>query len=149
MSSEKRHAKWWQLYVMLPLLVALLLIEMRLPFTPTEHVIAQIGIFFLIFGCVQMWLRANRTARMDLDQQERKWPAQVYGIPPARTPVLNDSESRKSQRPIFKFPESGLKGVLSTTFELEIPEKDPEEIPAEESPRPDSRITDRLNTPTK
>ncbi len=119
MSSEKRHPQWWQVYVMLPLLVALFLVEMRLPFTHTEHVIAQIGIMLSIYGFIHLWLRANRRALMGIDEEQGEWQIKVYEIPPAQSPALDDGRNGNSPRPMFQFPESGLKGVLSDTFELE------------------------------
>ena len=43
MSSETKNPKWWQLYVMLPLLVGLFWPEMQAHLTETEHIIAQLG----------------------------------------------------------------------------------------------------------
>jgi len=122
MWTEKKHPKWWQLYVILPLLVGLFWPEMRAALTEPEHVIAEIGILFLIFGFVQVWLRANRSALMNLDEEEGQWRIHVYQIPPTEPRAPDDVEQRTSQRPVFQIPVSEIKGVLSDTFEWEAPE---------------------------
>ncbi len=114
--AKVRKPQWWQLYVMIPMLLALFLPEMRLPLTSTEHILAQLGILFLIYGFVQVWLRANRRALMGLDEQQGEWQVRVYTIPPARMPA-------KSEAPLFRLPAAGLKGVLDNTFEMEVPEE--------------------------
>ena len=51
--------------------------------TETEHIIAELGILFLIFGFVQLWLRANRSALMNSDPAEAGWRINLYEIPVA------------------------------------------------------------------
>jgi len=123
MSSEKKHPKWWQLYVMLPLLVSLFLPEMQAPLTETEHIIAQLGILCLIFGFMQLWMRANRSALMHMDEEQGYWRINVYEFPPAQLRTHDDMRDRTSTRPLLQIPASGLKGVLSDTFEWEDSEE--------------------------
>jgi hypothetical protein len=122
---ERPRAKWWQLYVMLPLLVGLLWLEMQIPLTPTENVIAQIGILFLIFGFVQLWLSANGSALTGLDEDGGRRRSKLYEIPPVFPRTLDDVEDRVSERPMLHIPAAGVKGVLSDTFEWEVPENPP------------------------
>jgi len=122
MSSEKKHPKWWQVYVMLPLLVGLFLPEMQAALTEPEHVIAELGILALIFGFVHLWLRANRSALMNMDEEAGQWRIRVYQIPPTGPRALDDVEQRTSQPRMFQIPVSEIKGVLSDTFEWEAPE---------------------------
>jgi hypothetical protein len=125
MSSKQRHPKWWQLYIMLPLLVGLFWQEMQAPFTETGHVIAQLGILFLIFGFVQLWMRANRSALMYMDEDEGQWRIHIYQVPPAQVRSLDDAEGRPKERPMFQIPASDLKGALDEPFAWEIPEEEP------------------------
>jgi hypothetical protein len=122
MTSKKRHPQWWQLYIGLPLLVGLFWSEMQLPLTPTENIIAQLGILILIFGFVQLWLHANRSALMGLDEEEGKWEFRVYQIPPGSLGTFDDVEVHPMERPLLQIPAGGIKGVLSDTFEWETPE---------------------------
>lgn len=120
--GERPGARWWQLYVVLPLLVGLLWLEMQIPFTPTEDIIAQLGILCLIFGFTQLWLHANRSALMHLDEQEGKRKIGVDEIPPVSLQTFDEVEEPASERPMLHIPAAGLKGVLSNTFEWEPPE---------------------------
>lgn len=122
MSSKKRHPQWWQLYLGLPLLVGLFWPEMQLALTATENVIAQLGILFLIFGFMQWWMHANRSALMGLDEEEGKWEFRVYQVPPASFRTLDDIELHPKARPLLQIPAAGIKGVLSDTFEWDSSE---------------------------
>ncbi len=61
--------KWWQLYALFPLLVLLLVLEHRLPFSAGEHQAAQIGIILLVYGLVHLWLRGNEAALAETDEE--------------------------------------------------------------------------------
>jgi hypothetical protein len=123
--DERPRAQWWQLYVMLPLLVGLFWVEIQIPLTPTENVIAQLGILFLIFAFTQLWLRANRSALTDLDEDGGRWRIRVREIPPVSPRTFDNVEDRTSKYPMLQIPASGLKGVLSNTFEWKAPDDPP------------------------
>ena len=119
MNTKKVEPRWWQVYAMLPVLVGLFLVEMRLPLTDTEHIAAQLGILLLIYGFVHAWLGANRRALMGLDDERGEWRMRVYEFPPAEVTGSGPAASRNGDRPMLHIPEAGLKGVLSTTFEID------------------------------
>lgn len=123
MASKKRQPKWWQVYLSLPVLMGLFWLELQIPLTYTENVIAQLGILFLIFGFIQLWMRANRSALMNLDEDEGQWQVKVYEFPPLSQGTFGDVEDRPAHRPILQIPAAGVKGVLSDTFEWEAPEE--------------------------
>ena len=127
MWTEKKHPSWWQLYVMLPVLVGLFWPEEKAALTETEHVIAELGILFLIFGFVQLWLRANRSALLYLDGEEGRWRSNRYEFPAAQLRDLDDHEDRAERLPMFQIPASEIKGVLSDTFEWDMSE-DPSNV---------------------
>ena len=124
--AKARKPQWWQLYAMLPLLAVLFLLEMRLPFTSTEHIIAQLGLLWLIYWFVQVWMRANRRALMGLDEepdeQEGHWRIRVLEFPATEASALQGRN--RERQPMLHLPESGLKGVLSTTFEMDERDSD-------------------------
>ncbi len=122
MATKKRNPKWWQVYLGLPLLVGLFWLEMQIPLTDTENVIAQLGILCLIFAFMQVWIRANRSALMHMDDHEGEWRVHLYHIPAEQSGSIAPSEDRRGERPMLHIPASGLKGVLSDTFEWESPE---------------------------
>ncbi len=117
MASKKHRPQWWQIYAMLPALAGAFLLEMRLRLTSTENVVAQLAIVFLVFGFIQRWIHANQRALMGLDEESGEWQFKVYEFPPAAKP--EQAGERPEEKPIFRLPESGLKGVLSTTFEMD------------------------------
>lgn len=123
MSSKKRNPKWWQLYVMLPLLAGLFWPEIQAPLTETGHIIAQLGILCLIFGFVQLWMRANRSALMHMDEEQGHWRINAYEILLEQPRAAEDTENRTGTRPLLEIPASGVSGVLSDTFELGAPEE--------------------------
>jgi hypothetical protein len=124
MSTEKKHPKWWQLYVMLPVLVSLFYPETRAALTETGHIIAEVGILFLIFGFVQLWLRANRSALMNLDPAEAGWRISLHEVPAEQLRAVE--EMKKSPHPdrTPERPGREIRGVLGDAFEWDLPEVD-------------------------
>ena len=124
MSTEKKHPKWWQLYVTLPVLVSLFYPETRAAMTETEHIIAEFGILFLIFGCVQLWLRANRSALMNIDPAEAGWRISLYEVPVEQLRALDEMEDSPRSYSTREWPAREIRGVLGDTFEWDFPEED-------------------------
>jgi len=78
---------------------------MKTPLSETEHRAADVGIVLLIFGLVELWLRANRLAMLSEDRgRQRKsgqqsqirvilmeeTPAQEPGAMPIESALLSD-----------------------------------------------------------
>ena len=119
MSSRKNKPQWWQLYAMLPLLVGAFLLEMRLGLTGTANIIAQLGILFMFYGLIHVWIGANQGALMELDEEDGRWHVKVYEIPADQLPSEDEIRRRLGDRPVLQLPKAGVKGVLSTTFEMD------------------------------
>ena len=111
MSRLTSRPRWWQLYLTLPLLLALFLVERRLRLSAGGHLAAQIGIVLLIYGLIDVWLRANARALSRADQDEIRETIVVSPIPPRR---LSDRLS------LFELPKAEIKGALSDTFEMSV-----------------------------
>ena len=111
MSHPTVRPRWWQLYLTLPLLLALFLVERRLRLSAGGHLAAQIGIVLLIYGLIDLWLRANARALSRGDQDETHETIIISPVPPRRLP---------HHRPMFEFPEAEIKGTLSDTFEMDV-----------------------------
>ncbi len=77
---KSRNPKWWQVYGILPLAIALFTIEARYTLSATGHRAAEFGIVILIFGLTRLWLNSNRVALIheSLRQTPRTWE-----LPPA------------------------------------------------------------------
>lgn len=114
MSSSYSHPKWWQVYLTLPLLVVLFIVDNRLKISPRGHQIVQIGIILLIYGLMYLWVKANARALHQMDRQQYRSRIMVIQVPdsPLSEPV--DENSLMS-----RLPNSEIRGVLSDTFEMD------------------------------
>jgi hypothetical protein len=128
MSSEHARPKWWQVYLTLPLLFVLFIIESRLKISTRGHQAVQIGIILLVYGLIHLWLRANAKALSNMDRIQGQRTFTVIQIPPYQ---LDDAN--KDKRPILQLPDSEIKGVLSDTFEMDY--IDAEFLPLDEAPQ--------------
>lgn len=107
--------KWWQLYLTFPLLIVLFMADSSLKLSLRGHQAVQIGIIVLVFGSMYVWLKASAGALQNLDGRRDHITYTVIEIPPLELP---DTQSRK--RPLLQIPESGIKGILSDTFEIDV-----------------------------
>ena len=114
-SSRDVRPKWWQVYLVLPLLAALFAVENRLKLSARGHQATQMGIVLLVFGLVHLWLKANAIALSNMDRRQYYRGTRVYRIPPAQLP-----ETDKRWDRILYLPDAEIKGVLSGTFEMDI-----------------------------
>jgi hypothetical protein len=58
--------------MIVPLAAGLFWLEMKMTLSETEHRAADVGIVLLIFGLVELWLRANRLAILNEDYKKQK-----------------------------------------------------------------------------
>jgi hypothetical protein len=112
--------KWWQLYLALPLLIGLFMVDFRLNLSARGHQIAQLGILLFVYWLVHLWLKANQAAM---------GKAEDAGHPMIITFVQTPPDKRRNQ-PLFHLPDSEIKGLLNNTFEMDI--IDAEFLPMEE-----------------
>ena len=123
MSSSNARPKWWQLYLIFPLLVVLFILEARLKISQLGHELLQLGILLFVYGLIHFWLKANAKALSNLDR------VQVSKTPIIRVYPFLDLE--KEKHPIFQLPDSEIKGILSDTFETDY--IDAEFLPIDET----------------
>jgi hypothetical protein len=123
MNAQNVHPKWWQLYLLLPLLVGLFMADFRLKLPTRGHQIVQLGILLFVYWLVHLWLKANEAA---LGRAENAHYPVIITL--VQTPLPNE---RKAQ-PLFHLPDSEVKGLLDNTFEIDI--IDAEFLPMEEVP---------------
>lgn len=109
MFSQHARPKWWQVYLTLPLLIALFLADSRLKISTRGHQAVQIGIILLVYGLIHLWLKANTAALSRMDR------GQNYGrVRVIRIPVSSSQPSR-----LLQLPDSEIKGMLNDTFEMD------------------------------
>jgi hypothetical protein len=113
MTSKNIGPRWWQLYLTFPLLLALFVMDNRLKISPRGHQAVQIGIILLIFGLIHLWLKANASALSRMDQRDYHGTARVI-----RIPLPQDSELDNPPRSMLQLPDTELKGLLSTTADM-------------------------------
>ena len=124
MLTDKKNPKWWQLYLMLLALVGLFWVETKATLSQTEHTIAEIGILCLIFGFVQMWLRANRSALLHMEEEECRWGLNIQEFQAAQLREVEEAEDQPAARPEFESPAHETKGVLGDTLDWSIFKED-------------------------
>lgn len=113
MSPSSLHPKWWQLYLAIPLLIVLFVLDSRIRISTRGHEVVQIGIVLLVYGLIHLWLKANRSALMREDQKQSIKVYRLIEIPPAQSLELNSA--RKS---ILQIPDSEILGLLGDGMEM-------------------------------
>ncbi len=106
--------KWWQLYALFPLLILLLVLEHRLPFSAGEHQAAQIGIILLVYGLVHLWLRANEAALAETDEEpsQAMVTARFY---PSWLPDAPSADGSEEESAVDSAGEDGSSPVVKIT----------------------------------
>ena len=142
MPSNRKRPAWWQLYVGLPLLCSLFVFEIDLHLDQTVNIVLQLLILSLIFAFTRAWLRANRGPLMELDKHalERQ---EAHGVRLYQFPAAERVTPRRvttAGRPLINLPQGEIKGVLSTTFEMDAEEADSVFQRRAEDPRPEDAL---------
>ena len=128
MSTHYARPKWWQLYLTLPFLIVLFILDTRLGISERGHQMVHLGIILLVYGLVHLWLKANATALSKMDQRQFHRTVIVTRLPAYQLP-----EPKTDNRPMFQFTNLEIKGTLSDTFERDY--IDAESISVDEIPQ--------------
>jgi hypothetical protein len=114
MNPRTVRPRWWQVYLIVPLLITLFMLDGRLKLSQRGHQIVQLGILVFIYWLVHLWLRANAQALSDPEQ--RKFHGTVIIT---RAPFHRIANKGSDGSPTPQLPDSEIKGVLSDTFEMD------------------------------
>jgi hypothetical protein len=114
MNPRTVRPKWWQVYLIVPLLITLFMLDGRLKLSQCGHQIVQLGILVFIYWLVHLWLEANAQALSN--PEHRKFHGTVI-ITRASFHRMADTGGNRS--PTLQLPDSEIKGVLSDTFEMD------------------------------
>ena len=114
MPSQHARPKWWQVYLTLPLLIAMFALDGRLKISTRGHQVVQIGIVLLIYGLIHLWLKANASALSEMDREQDYRRIRVFRIPVSQLP-----ESNGENELMFQLSDSEIKGMLGDTFEMD------------------------------
>ena len=113
MSSRPAHPKWWHVYLTLPLLMALFVLDSRLRISPRGHQAVQIGIVLLVYGLIHLWLKANRSA---LARGVGGQPLKIYRV--IEIPSDGSPELEGERKSILQLPDSEIQGLLGDGPEM-------------------------------
>ena len=130
MFSQDPRPKWWQLYLTLPLLVVLFIVDNRLKISTRGHQAVQIGIILLVYGLMYLWVKANAQALREMDQPPHGQGIRIVHIGPYPLP---NSGKESIEHLVLLLPDSEIKGVLNDTFEMDY--IDAEFLPVDEAPQ--------------
>ena len=113
------NPKWWQLYLVLPFAVLLFVLERQLPFSTSGHQAVQVGIVLVIFGLVHLWLRANRAALTEAEQEQHQWRATLI-VSVIPSPLDGEARGSDGHQPalLLSEPEAKSKNTLDDMSEL-------------------------------
>jgi len=127
MSSQSIRVKWWQLYLAVPLLIGLFMLDSRLKISVRWHQAVQIGIILFVYGLIQLWLNANAKALRGMDRLRYGDWVTVIKIQPYE---LTDPDVQDKQGKLLDLSGSETRGILGDTFEMDY--IDAESFPVDE-----------------
>ena len=73
MNTQNRHPRWWQLSLLVPLMLGLLLVDAHMRLSAWEHQTIEVGVVLLMYGAMACWLWANQAALESETKQEKRW----------------------------------------------------------------------------
>ncbi len=84
---QKRKPNWWLLYLTVPLMLGLLIVESQMHYSLLVHRMAEFAIVLLGFGLMFLWVRANQGAMIDEEIEKEPWTIQPDPAREARNRV--------------------------------------------------------------
>lgn len=83
MNTHTARPSWWQLWLLFPVLAILAYVDVNVSMSPLSHRAVEIGIVPVLFGLVEVWLRANAAARPRETDDRFVWPdvENTVGLP--------------------------------------------------------------------
>jgi hypothetical protein len=112
MTRSTARPKWWQLYLIFPLLIVLFILEHQLKVSTPEHQVLQIGIILIVYGLIYWWIKANSAALSRMDQEQYCPRVIILQVPPPLLP-----EDKIEKHPMLQLPGSKVKGILDSAME--------------------------------
>lgn len=89
MHTKKQGPSWCLLYLSLPMMIGLILLEMRLPLSDTGHRITGFIIVLIVFGGMSLWLKANSGALIQEDVEKYHAALEADSRAISQPPVKN------------------------------------------------------------
>jgi len=98
MHSKNHRPSWWLLYLTLPMMIGLFLLEMRSSLSETGHRFSELIIILIVFGSMSLWLEANKGALIQEDL-ERRDAALEADSSPISPPSANNPPYEREHEP--------------------------------------------------
>ena len=97
MATKASRPNWWQLYLLLPLLVVLAWADTRLVVGETEHKVIEIGAVLFIGWLANRWISANEYHMVRQTSGRVKATLVTFEFPEcSHSPTINLHDSEKS-----------------------------------------------------
>jgi hypothetical protein len=132
MKADYRRPAWWQLYLLGFVMVGLLVLGAWAPLSELGHQLAAIGALLLIYGLLELWLRANRRALLRVNElvlsqtprpkavretpDEECVPVYVFWRPPLGTEMVEGGDGNhgtdQSIEEVLMEPRSGAQPAI-------------------------------------
>jgi hypothetical protein len=130
--ERKLKPNWWLLYLTVPLMIGLLILEGRLSSPPLVHQIMELGIVVVSFGLMAVWVQANAGALQEEATDRDLWIlVSQPGDDESETDTPHPSAGHDQDKERELYPRSGnasrpeapawgdLADDLSNSFQLE------------------------------
>lgn len=70
---DKSRPQWWQMYLLVPLMIALLVIEGEIQSPLIVHRFLEFGIVLVTFGLMAVWIQGNQAALSNEEAEKQPW----------------------------------------------------------------------------
>ncbi len=100
------------LYLTVPLMIALLLADARMPYPLVVHRVAEFATVIVSFGLMALWVKANETALINEEMEKERWilrPDESEDCPASDVPSSVD-DCEESEAGAYSIEASPTKG---------------------------------------
>ena len=84
--ERKNKPRWSLLYLTVPLMVILLILQGEMPSAPTVHEVPEMGIVLVCFGLMVVWVHGNQAALLNEQFEKERWELHTYDSEPDLDP---------------------------------------------------------------
>lgn len=97
MSNRPGRPKWWVLSILVVFIFILFGLEVRAPFTRIGHTVVEVGLVFVLYGLMMVWLRANEAALSIEERNKYRHSAMRNGLEPSQIDIRNTVDFKKRE----------------------------------------------------
>jgi hypothetical protein len=95
--QQRSHLKWWQIKLLVPLMLGLLVLEKKyLALSPWGHQLMLIAIVIVVYGLMAYWLYRNQAVVRDASNQAGPWH-RMDDLEPTGRPTSFAQEARQGK----------------------------------------------------